>query len=90
MRIRSSLRSVGLVDSGACGESIPTSSAISMQSASITSVRPNDGSQAMTTPPITATTIPPEAVIEWGRVGGDRRDADEGASSYAEVQERDS
>ena len=89
MRIRSSLRSVGLVDSGACGESIPTSSAISMQSASITSVRSNDGSQAMT-PPITATTIPPEAVIEWGRVGGDRRDADEGASSYAEVQERDS
>ena len=90
MRIRSSLRSVGLVDSGACGESIPTSSAISMQSASITSVRSNDGSQAMTTPPITATTRPPEAVIEWGRVGGDRRDADEGASSYAEVQERDS
>ena len=90
MRIRSSLRSVGLVDSGACGESIPTSSAISMQSASITSVRSNDGSQAMTTPPIPATTIPPEAVIEWGRVGGDRRDADEGASSYAEVQERDS
>lgn len=90
MRIRSSLRSVGLVDSGACGKSIPTSSAISMQSASITSVRSNDGSQAMTTPPITATTIPPEAVIEWGRVGGDRRDADEGASSYAEVQERDS
>ena len=90
MRIRSSLRSVGLVDSGACGASIATSSAISMQSASITSVRSNDGSQAMTTPPITATTIPPEAVIEWGRVGGDRRDADEGASSYAEVQERDS
>lgn len=51
MRIRSSLRSVGLVDSGACSESIPTSSAISMQSASITSVRSNDGSQAMTTPP---------------------------------------
>lgn len=50
MRIRSSLRSVELVDSGACGESIPTSSAISMQSASITSVRSNDGSQAMTTP----------------------------------------
>lgn len=50
MRIRSSLRSVGLVDSGACGESIPTSSAISMQSASITSVRSNDGSQAMTPP----------------------------------------
>lgn len=90
MRIRSSLRSVGLVDSGACGESIPTSSAISMQSASITSVRSNDGSQAMTTPPITATTIPPEAVIAWGRVGGDRRDADEGASSYSGVQERDS
>ena len=44
MRIRSSLRSVGLVDSGACGESIPTSSAISMQRASITSVRSNDGS----------------------------------------------
>lgn len=42
--ILSSRRSAGFVARGACGESMPTSSAISMQSASIASVRSNGGS----------------------------------------------
>lgn len=32
---------------------------------------------------ITASVIPPVAETEWRRVGGDRRDADEGISSYS-------
>ena len=56
--ILSSRRSAGFVARGACGESTPTSSAISMQSASIASVRSNGGSQAMTTLP-----LPPLAVM---------------------------
>lgn len=42
--ILSSRRSAGFVARGACGESMPTSSAISMQSASIALVRSNGGS----------------------------------------------
>ena len=32
---------------------------------------------------IAASVIPPVAVTEWRSVGGDRRDADEGTSSYS-------
>lgn len=89
MRIRSSLRSVGLVDSGACGEH--TDQLRDLHAERIDNVSAFERRLAgHDHPPITATTIPPEAVIEWGRVGGDRRDADEGASSYSGVQERDS
>jgi hypothetical protein len=60
--ILSSRCRVGLFASGACGESMPTSSAISMQSESIASFRWNGGSYAMVVRPFnTAIIIPPMA-----------------------------